>query len=330
MHFENGWCYDMEIGKKLKETREENNISLETLQETTKIQKRYLLAIEQGNFHLLPGKFYARAFIKEYALAVGLDADELLANHQDELPSTEEKEAVAYSRMQRTNESGSSSKSPAFFSIIPSIIVFLLIIGIVIVAYTLNQKSADKDNSNPVDQRETDQIIRNNDGKDNNNKVNIGDNNNNENENNENENNENENDEKSNENKNNETNENNENENEDEEEEVENSFEVITTGTGPKPESTIAFAGSKEELIVTLEPTGESWLDVKNGSDESLYSGFTAANEPLEFTVTDQDRIWLNIGSAPNVPVIKVNGTELEYPIDPNSSVTQRLWINFN
>ncbi|WBX79510.1 helix-turn-helix domain-containing protein [Virgibacillus salarius] len=43
----------MEIGARLKEAREAKNLSLESLQETTKIQKRYLLAIEEGNLHIL-------------------------------------------------------------------------------------------------------------------------------------------------------------------------------------------------------------------------------------------------------------------------------------
>src|SRR5690625_7041564 len=84
----------MEIGVRLKEAREAKNLSLESLQETTKIQKRYLVAIEQGDFHVLPGKFYARAFIKEYALAVGLNPDELLEEYKSEIPSTEDRKST--------------------------------------------------------------------------------------------------------------------------------------------------------------------------------------------------------------------------------------------
>jgi cytoskeletal protein RodZ len=53
-----------ELGKLLKEKREEKGMSLEELQTATKIQKRYLAAIEEGNYDVLPGTFYARAFIK--------------------------------------------------------------------------------------------------------------------------------------------------------------------------------------------------------------------------------------------------------------------------
>ena len=69
----------MQIGQTLREARENKGISLDDLQAETKIQKRYLIAIEQNAFHSLPGTFYARAFIREYALAVDLNPEELLA-----------------------------------------------------------------------------------------------------------------------------------------------------------------------------------------------------------------------------------------------------------
>lgn len=68
-----------ELGTRLKEARLSKGYSLDDLQEITKIQKRYLVGIEEGNYSIMPGSFYVRAFIKQYAEAVGLDADEILA-----------------------------------------------------------------------------------------------------------------------------------------------------------------------------------------------------------------------------------------------------------
>src|SRR5690625_2076718 len=116
----------MGIGGRLKETREDLDMSLETLQEKTKIQKRYLLAIENGDFHVLLGTFYARAFIKEYAIAVGLDLDELLLEFKDEIPSPESDQISApYSRLQRSRKRN-EPKNTAVFSFIPTVIVVLL------------------------------------------------------------------------------------------------------------------------------------------------------------------------------------------------------------
>ena len=71
-----------ELGKRLREAREEKNISLDELQEMTKIQKRYLIGIEEGNYAIMPGNFYVRAFIRQYAEAVGLDPDELFEQYK--------------------------------------------------------------------------------------------------------------------------------------------------------------------------------------------------------------------------------------------------------
>ncbi len=59
--------------KELKELRISKEITLEDLQSKTKINIRYLEAIETGNFELLPTP-YLRLFIRAYALEIGGDA----------------------------------------------------------------------------------------------------------------------------------------------------------------------------------------------------------------------------------------------------------------
>lgn len=76
-----------ELGQVLKEAREEKGITLDDIQRITKIQRRYLEAIERGHLHVLPGHFYARAFIKSYAEAVGLDPNHIMSHFQSDLPA---------------------------------------------------------------------------------------------------------------------------------------------------------------------------------------------------------------------------------------------------
>ena len=63
--------------KELKELRVSKEISLEDLQSKTKINIRYLEAIESGNFEVLPTP-YLRLFIRAYALEIGGDAERAL------------------------------------------------------------------------------------------------------------------------------------------------------------------------------------------------------------------------------------------------------------
>ncbi len=63
--------------KELKELRVSKEISLEDLQAKTKINIKYLEAIESGNFEVLPTP-YLRLFIRAYALEIGGDASRAL------------------------------------------------------------------------------------------------------------------------------------------------------------------------------------------------------------------------------------------------------------
>jgi cytoskeletal protein RodZ len=78
-----------DLGQLLRKARLEKGISLDDMQEITKIRKRYLEAIEEGNYKLLPGNFYVRAFIKSYSECVGLDPNEVLRLFQNVIPAKE-------------------------------------------------------------------------------------------------------------------------------------------------------------------------------------------------------------------------------------------------
>jgi len=79
-----------ELGDVLRRAREAKGLTLEDLQERTKIQRHYLEAIERGDLHVLPGHFYTRAFVRRYAEVVGLDPDEIVRQYEAILPKTEE------------------------------------------------------------------------------------------------------------------------------------------------------------------------------------------------------------------------------------------------
>lgn len=73
------------IGEQLRKAREAKGLSISDIEKATKIQSRYLEAIENNNFDKLPGDFYVRAFIRQYAQIVGLDGKELLSQYQGEV-----------------------------------------------------------------------------------------------------------------------------------------------------------------------------------------------------------------------------------------------------
>lgn len=66
-----------ELGQSLREARIRGGIELSQVEQATKIRIRYLRAMEEDQWELLPGAAYARGFLRTYARFLGLD-DEIL------------------------------------------------------------------------------------------------------------------------------------------------------------------------------------------------------------------------------------------------------------
>lgn len=131
-----------ELGSRLKEARLSKGYSLDDLQDITKIQKRYLVGIEEGNYSIMPGSFYVRAFIKQYAEAVGLNADEILEQYKQEIPLQQTSEDVAQSISQTTTTRRRLSRTPSnkMMENMPKVIVALFIIVIIVAIWFLYQQ----------------------------------------------------------------------------------------------------------------------------------------------------------------------------------------------
>jgi cytoskeletal protein RodZ len=76
------------IGERLRVARERLGLTLEQVSRETRIPRRHLEAIEQGNLAALPGPFYQRAQTRTYARAVHLNPDVLVASVKRGLPQS--------------------------------------------------------------------------------------------------------------------------------------------------------------------------------------------------------------------------------------------------
>ncbi len=82
------------FGHWLRRQRELREISLRDIAERTKISLRYLEAMEDDRFDLLPAPVFAKGFLREYARYVGLSPDEVV-NHWLSVQPVEEGESTS-------------------------------------------------------------------------------------------------------------------------------------------------------------------------------------------------------------------------------------------
>lgn len=73
----------------LRRIRMGKGLSLTEISRKTRIGVGYLRKIEEGQFKALPPGFYARAFVRAYAEAIGVDADVVLGELAEALPAAQ-------------------------------------------------------------------------------------------------------------------------------------------------------------------------------------------------------------------------------------------------
>jgi cytoskeletal protein RodZ len=75
------------LGEELKRRREERDISLNEISESTRIGIRFLKAIDSDNYSILPGGIFTRSFIRAYAKQVGMNEDEAMGLYNEQVGS---------------------------------------------------------------------------------------------------------------------------------------------------------------------------------------------------------------------------------------------------
>ena len=131
------------IGDILRQARLKKGYSIDELQQITKIQRRYLESIEDDDLTSLPGTFYVRSFIEQYALAVDIDPEPLLRAYSGEdVDLVRETQPVrppeSLGEVSRKTSRGSSNAPKAKrASRVPVVLFSLLAVAIIAVVVVL-------------------------------------------------------------------------------------------------------------------------------------------------------------------------------------------------
>jgi len=78
----------MTVGARLQAERKKKKLTLEDVEEETKVRGKYLRAIESGSWNEFPSKVYVYGFVKRYADFLGLDSKKVLDDFKAEFGSS--------------------------------------------------------------------------------------------------------------------------------------------------------------------------------------------------------------------------------------------------
>jgi transcriptional regulator with XRE-family HTH domain len=75
------------FGSRLREARERKGVSLRQIANATKISVSALEALERNDISRLPGGIFSRAFVRSYAVEVGLEPEETIRDFMAQFPN---------------------------------------------------------------------------------------------------------------------------------------------------------------------------------------------------------------------------------------------------
>lgn len=75
-----------DFGTRMKRLREERGVSLRQIADATKISKGFLEALERNDISRLPGGIFSRAFVRSYAIEIGLDPEQTVREFLVQFP----------------------------------------------------------------------------------------------------------------------------------------------------------------------------------------------------------------------------------------------------
>jgi len=79
-----------DIGASLKEAREKRGLSADDVQQALRIRERYLTALEEERWELLPGDAYTKGFLRTYAEFLGLNGTLYIDEYNERVASNED------------------------------------------------------------------------------------------------------------------------------------------------------------------------------------------------------------------------------------------------
>jgi cytoskeleton protein RodZ len=130
-----------EIGESLREARMRAHIDVSEIEAKTKIRAKYLRALENEEWGLLPGPTFVKSFLRTYAQALGLDGKALVEEYRlnHETPSDTALEPVSASPRRSRAHPGGASRPPngpsrAYMALVGTVVVIIIVLIVALVS----------------------------------------------------------------------------------------------------------------------------------------------------------------------------------------------------
>ncbi|MCX6988398.1 MAG: helix-turn-helix domain-containing protein [Chlamydiae bacterium] len=84
------------IGALFRAKRQEMNLTIKEVENSTSIRPNYLEAIEEGSIYQQISHVYAQGFMRQYAICIGLDMDDMIRENPSAFRVQQEKHEFSY------------------------------------------------------------------------------------------------------------------------------------------------------------------------------------------------------------------------------------------
>lgn len=127
------------IGQELKRERELRGISLKEIADSTKINVRFLRALEEDRFDMLPEKFFTRGIIRTYAKYLGLDEQSALNTYLENQQIHKAQETADEDKKSEMTKMPESPPKEKRISLLFALMV-LIILALIVIMYIVFRK----------------------------------------------------------------------------------------------------------------------------------------------------------------------------------------------
>ena len=123
-----------EIGATLREARMRARIDVSEIEATTKIRAKYLRALENEEWSLLPGPTFVKSFLRTYAEALGLDGKALVEEYRrsQEYQGDGPGEPIVSSGERRRSRSPAGGPSRGYMIAVGSVLAVIVLLVVLL------------------------------------------------------------------------------------------------------------------------------------------------------------------------------------------------------